>query len=115
MKKFWNEWIQPNKTQISLGVLILLTVFRIFLFLSTPLAGAGDPGSDDWNLLNHAWQLMQGNWLGSWQDNTLSYGIAFPFFVMLCNKLCIPFMMAVALLYIGSILFFLYIRELQPS
>mgnify|MGYP003372741723 CR=1 FL=1 len=29
MKKFWNEWIQPNKTQISLGVLILLTVFRI--------------------------------------------------------------------------------------
>ena len=42
MKKFWNEWIQPNKTQISLGVLILLTVFRIFLFLSTPLAGAGD-------------------------------------------------------------------------
>lgn len=116
MKKFWNEWIQPNKTQISLGVLILLTVFRIFLFLSTPLAGAGDPGSDDWNLLNHAWQLMQSNWLGSWQDNTLSYGIAFPFFVMLCNKLCIPFMMAVALLYIGSILFFLHSwKALLPS
>ena len=72
MKKFWNKWIQPNKTVLSAGLLISLTVFRIFLFLSTPLAGAGDIGGDDWNLLNHAWQMMQGNWLDNWQDNTLA-------------------------------------------
>lgn len=116
MKKIWNKWIQPNKTVLSAGLLISLTVFRIFLFLSTPLAGAGDIGGDDWNLLNHAWQMMQGNWLGNWQDNTLAYGVSFPFFIMLCNKLCIPYMMAVALLYIGSILFFLHSwKNLIPS
>lgn len=99
-----------------MGLFFLLTVFRIVLFLRMPLAGAADVTSDDWNLLNHAWQMQQGNWLGTLQDSTLSYGVSFPFFVFLCNKLCIPLMLGVAFLYIGSILYFLHAwKTLIPS
>lgn len=116
MKKFWHERIQPNQKPILLGLFLILTVFRVALFLRTPLAVSADAAGDDWNLLNHAWQMQNGNWLGAYQDATLSYGVAFPLFVMLCHKLCIPFMMGTALLYIGSILYFLYAwKVLIPS
>lgn len=116
MKHFYREYIRPRRRMLFTGLLILLTAVRFFLFLQTPLAGMALEDSDDWNLLWHAWNLEQGGWLGPRDGYTLSLGIAFPFFVLLCRKLCIPFMLGTALLYTGSILFFLRVwKPLFPS
>lgn len=116
MKKFWHTHIHPHKKPLLIGIFLILTLFRVFLFLRTPLAGSAEVTSDDWNLLQHAWTLQHGEWLGAYQDSTLSFGIAFPFFAALCNILCIPFMLGVAMLYIGSILYFLHSwKTLLPS
>ncbi|NCC42558.1 MAG: hypothetical protein EOM18_03025 [Clostridia bacterium] len=108
MKNFYNNVLRAHRRQIVIGIFFILTAIRFFLFLRTPLAGAADIGSDDWNLLWHSWQLGQGGWLGDYQNNPLAYGISFPFFLLVCSKLCIPYMFAVALIYTGSIVFFLY-------
>jgi hypothetical protein len=107
MKNFYNNWILPHRRHLLIGLLLVLTAFRMALFLRTPLAGAADAGSDDWNLISHAWQLLHGGWLGPLENNTLTFGLSFPAFLVLCQKLCIPFMFAVSLLYIGSIIYFL--------
>ena len=116
MKKFYSAFIRPHQRLLFTGLLVLFTVARVLLFLRTPLSGLADGGSDDWNLLQHAWQLGQGGWLGPYDDFTLSLGIAYPVFVLICNALCIPVMLAVAALYIGSILCFLTVwKPLFPS
>lgn len=112
MKHFYREYIRPRRQILFTGLLVLLTALRFFLFLQTPLAGMALEDSEDWNLLWHAWNLEQGGWLGAYNEYTLSLGIAFPFFVLLCRKLCIPFMLGTALLYTGSILVFL--RAFKP-
>lgn len=101
-------WKSLSKTrQIFCVLLILFTLFRIFLFLRTPLDAMGNTPHDDLLLLNHAQSLIQGNWLGDYNNTTLVKGISFPLFVAVCNWLCIPYMLGVAFLYIGSILLFL--------
>ena len=87
MKHFYREYIRPRRQILFTGLLVLLTALRFFLFLQTPLAGMALEDSEDWNLLWHAWNLEQGGWLGAYNEYTLSLGIAFPFFVLLCRKL----------------------------
>ena len=116
MKNFYTTFIRPHQRLLFTGLLVLFTVARVLLFLRIPLSGLADAGSDDWNLLQHAWQLEQGGWLGPYDDYTLSLGIAYPVFVTICNTLCIPVMLAVAAIYIGSILCFLAVwKPLFPS
>lgn len=107
MKTFYGKWIQPNSRQIMIGAMILLTALRIFLFVGTPLAGAAQPGDDDWNLVSRAWGMMQGEWFPA-SDTAMSFGVAFPLFLLICNMLSIPYMLAAGLLYIGSVLYFLH-------
>lgn len=116
MKNFYTTFIRPHQRLLFTGLLVLFTVARVLLFLRIPLSGLADAGSDDWNLLQHAWQLEQGGWLGPYDDYTLYLGIAYPVFVTICNTLCIPVMLAVAAIYIGSILCFLAVwKPLFPS
>lgn len=107
MKNFWKNQPLSRRNHLLLLLFILFTAFRIFLFLQTPLAGAAQPKGDDRTLIWHAWQLEQGGWLGAYQDSTLTLGMSFPIFLLVCRRLCLPFMLGIAILYIGSILFFL--------
>lgn len=116
MKNIYTTFIRPHRRLLFTGLLVLFTVIRILLFLRIPLSGLADSGSDDWNLLQHAWQLGQGGWLGPYDEHTLSLGISYPIFVMICNILSIPVMLAVAVIYIGSILCFLNVwKPMFPS
>lgn len=107
MKSLYEKWIRPNSRQIMLGIFLFLTVLRIFLFVRTPLAGAGKPGDDDWNLVSRAWGMLQGEWFPV-GDTAMSFGMAFPLFLLICNIFSVPYMLAAGLLYIGSALYFLH-------
>lgn len=107
MRVFYKKWIQPNSRRLIIGLFLLLTALRIFLFVRTPLAGAAQPGDDDWNFVSRTWGMMQGEWFPA-SDTAMSFGIAFPLFLLVCNALSIPYMLAAGLLYIGSVVYFLH-------
>lgn len=107
MQTFYRTCLFPRRKLLLSGFLILLTFFRWILFLRIPLNGVATPDSPDWNLLLHAESLSQGGWLGALDDSTLSLGISFPFFVLLCSRLCLPVLLGAGILYTGSILLFL--------
>ena len=67
-------------------LLPLLTLFRIFLFLRTPLDVMGNTPHDDLLLLTHAQSILEGNWLGTYCNTTLVKGVSFPLFVALCSR-----------------------------
>ena len=110
-------WKSMSRSRQLLWILLpLLTLFRIFLFLRTPLDVMGNTPHDDLLLLTHAQSILEGNWLGTYCNTTLVKGVSFPLFVALCSWLCIPYLLGLALLYIGSILVFLRaIRPLHPG
>lgn len=87
--------------------IIILTLFRIFLFLSIPLDAMGNTPHDDYLLLSHANSISQGNWLGEYNNRTLVKGISFPLFVAVCKWICIPYELGLAFFYIFSVLIFI--------
>ncbi|NCB92980.1 MAG: hypothetical protein EOM40_10550 [Clostridia bacterium] len=97
----------PKLQKIFWGLLIILTLFRIFLFQSIPLDAMANTPHDDLLLLTHAQSLLNGEWLGAYNNRTLVKGISFPVFVAVCKWLCIPYALGLALFYIFSILVFL--------
>lgn len=108
MMFFKNYWKSLSRGRQLLWILLpLLTLFRIFLFLRVPLDVMANTPHDDQLLLTHAQSILEGNWLGTYSNTTLVKGISFPLFVALCNWLCIPYLLGLAFLYIGSILLFL--------
>lgn len=96
-----------KKMKIYFGLLMILTLVRIFLFVSIPLDAMGNTPHDDLLLLTHADSISQGEWLGEYDHMTLVKGVSFPLFVAICKWLCIPYSLGLAFLYILSILVFL--------
>lgn len=117
MMFYKNYWKSLSGGRRLLWILLpLLTLFRICLFLRIPLDVMGNTPHDDQLLLTHAQSILEGNWLGAYSNTTLVKGVSFPLFVALCNWLCIPYLLGLALLYIGSILLFLQaIRPLSAG
>lgn len=105
-----------RQQKILIIVLAVFTLFRIFMFMSTPMFGLGDTEYDDLLLARHAQSLAAGRWLGSYSSSTLVKGISFPVFLAVCTKLFIPFLLAAGCTYILSIVSFVYaIKPAVPS
>lgn len=96
-----------RKQQLFWGAVLLLTFFRVALFLTIPLYALADAAHDDLLLVQHAQSLANGEWLGAYSNTTLVKGISFPLFLAVCNTLCIPYALGLAVFYIFSILVFL--------
>lgn len=86
---------------------IVLTFIRVFIALKMPLFIQAGAGFDDYLLFEYAKYLVRGDWLGPFGTRTLAKGISFPIFVALSYLLCIPYSLALILLYIFGIIIFL--------
>lgn len=98
--------IMNNKLLMS--ILVILTIFRIFLAMKIPLALQADAGYDDYLLINYASEMLKFNWLGDFDFLTLSKGSSFSVFIAINYILGIPYSFALIATYISSLIFFVY-------
>ena len=102
MVKIRSWFNEKRQGRILAGIIILATVFRIFLFARMPIDGLGDTLYDDLLLLRHGESMAGGNWLGDYTNLTLVKGIMFPAFIAFCNKFFIPYLLGMGLLYTAA-------------
>ncbi len=93
---------EKRQGRLLAAILILATLFRIFLFSRMPIDGLGDTLYDDLLLLQHGESMAGGNWLGDYGNLTLVKGIMFPAFIAFCNKFFIPYLLGMGLLYTAA-------------
>ena len=99
------EKIKKNKILL---LLVIFTMFRVFLAMKIPLSLQADAGYDDYLLVNYATELLKFNWLGDYSFVTLAKGCSFSIFLAINYILGIPYSFALITTYIASILFFVY-------
>lgn len=89
-------------------ILIFFTILRIFLITYIPIFLSTNMGYDDVLMVNQAESLIDGNWLGEYDDKTLTKGFFYPFFIATCNKLHIKYSVGSTILYVLASILFIY-------
>lgn len=95
-----------NKTLIVL--VVLLTLFRVWLAVKTPIDLRGERPNDDFLAARTGYSLSRLQWLGDYKGDTFSKGISFPIWLAVNHWLGIPFSLALILLHIFAIILLIY-------
>ena len=107
---------QRSKYDIWSVAILILTIFRLGLFMKYPYHVYGDLIYDDMYLLNAADSLLSGEWLGKYSYVTLIKGISYPLFLAISNLLCVPYSMFLGIFYlVSSAVFCATIKEIANS
>lgn len=106
MKKILNH-------KILFLVIICLTIFRIGLALKIPILASASETFDDGLLVRYAESIMSKQWLGVYDNLTLTKGISYSVFLVLCNFLCIPYALGLSMVNIGSA--FIFIKAISKT
>lgn len=97
------------KIQLSkrgLWVLLLgITFLKIAVSCGLPILAVYAP-HDDLLMAETAFHLLEGDWLGTYTENTLVKGIVHPLFLSAANVLGIPYLLLLTLLNLGACLVF---------
>lgn len=88
--------------------LILFTLLRILLITNIPIFLSTNMGYDDVLMVRQAEALIDGNWLGEYDDKTLTKGFFYPFFIATCNKLHIKYSIGSTVFYVLASILFIY-------
>ncbi len=100
---------------ISLCV-VLLTGIRVLLACRTPLISSMGSLYDDRLLLQYAYDIAQGNWLGAYSNLALTKNPGYGLFIAACYLLHIPYQLAYIALYaVACVVCCLAIRTFIPS
>ena len=79
---------------------VLFTLAYIAIAMHIPVSIYTNAGHDDALFLKNAYQLVQGNWLGSYNEMTLVKGMGFSLFLAVNAILGTPVTLLIALLYV---------------
>ena len=105
MNKLKSKIKQLSRAEkIIASVLILLTIFRIFLALKLPLHIQADAVYDDQLFIKYAKDLLAFNWLGSFDQLSLAKGCSFAIFLALNYFIGIPYSFSLITIYILSLI-----------
>lgn len=105
-KKIFEFFSSFSKTY---WLLILITLFRVYLAVKLPLYIRADAEYDDFLFVKYAASIIDGEWLGAFDASTLVKSASFPFFLATIYTLGIPYSFALISLYTAAILFFVYV------
>ena len=83
-------------------------LLKQFLVCDLPIMAVPKGTHDDWLMVHLADTLRSGQWLGEYNDLTLTKGMFFPLFLAVCNFLQISYLNAAALFYTVSCMVFVY-------
>ena len=89
-------------------ILVLLGAGKQFLVYNLPIMAVPKGIHDDWIMVHMADALRNGQWLGEYNDLTLTKGMFFPFYLAVINFLHLSYLNVTALLYTVSCMFFVY-------
>ena len=89
---------------ILIGIIVILTVFRIYLGINIPLFLQGDARYDDYLMVQYADSIVSGRWLGSYCNLTLVKTCAMSLMLALGYFGGISYSFLVTFLYILSVL-----------
>lgn len=106
--KFWkNQSIRRKEVSFFLAM-VLFGVLKEFLVYNLPIMAVPKGIHDDWIMVHMADALRKGQWLGEYNDLTLTKGMFFPFYLAVLNFLRLSYLSVSALLYTVSCMIFVY-------
>ena len=83
-------------------------VFKQFLIYNLPIMAVPKGIHDDWIMVHLAETLRNGQWLGEYNDLTLTKGMFFPLYLAVCNFFHLSYLNVTALCYTISCMLFVY-------
>lgn len=95
-----------------IGIALAMTLFRIFLGVNMLLIVRSEWKHDDGLVMCQAINILDGNWLGTWNQLTLTKGCIYPVFLAFCGKTGLPYLLVLYLLY--SVAAFLLVIAVKP-
>jgi hypothetical protein len=115
-----NALTQPKSEAVSRRYLwpgiIILSVLKLWLVNAQHLTAIGYAGYDDRLFLTISDYLLKGEWLGAYNNLTLSKGPFYPIWIALVYKLGIPLLLAQHLLYVTAcVIFMIAVKPLLRS
>lgn len=98
--------------KVLIIILILATIFRIWLAIKIPLYAQAGADFDDFLYTKYAVSHIKGDWLGEFEVKTLAKGASFSIFIAATYLSGIPYSVALISVYIlASIIFIIAIRK----
>ena len=89
-------------------ILVLLGAGKQFLVYNLPIMAVPRGIHDDWIMVHMADALRNGQWLGEYNDLTLTKGMFFPLYLAVINFLHLSYLNVTAILYTVSCMLFVY-------
>ncbi|MEH2955521.1 hypothetical protein VV089_21530 [Candidatus Merdisoma sp. JLR.KK011] len=83
-------------------------LFKQFLIYNLPIMAVPKGIHDDWIMVHLAETLRNGQWLGEYNDLTLTKGMFFPLYLAVCNFFHLSYLNVTALCYTISCMLFVY-------
>lgn len=106
--KFWkNQSIRRKEVSFFLAM-VLFGGLKEFLVYNLPIMAVPKGIHDDWIMVHMADALRGGQWLGEYNDLTLTKGMFFPLYLAVLNFLHLSYLSVSALLYTVSCMVFVY-------
>jgi len=102
-----------NRNWLWWAAAITLTFAKLWLTRGQGIFAIGNAGHDDLLFINLAHKLIQGEWLGPYNELTLSKGPFYPIFIAASYLTGIPLFLAQHLFYVFACAIF--VRALQPA
>lgn len=92
--------------------IIGIVMIKLLLVQTIPIFSMSPAASDDQLMVNLANSLIEGKWLGAYNDHTLVKGMFYPFFLAFNHFLGIPYLSALTLFYsFGCFIFVIAIKK----
>ncbi len=104
-------WKKLSLRQKELCFFLLMVFFggiKQFLVYNLPIMAVPKGIHDDWIMVHLADTLRNGQWLGEYNDLTLTKGMFFPLYLAVINFLHLSYLNVTALLYTVSCMIFVY-------
>ena len=103
-----SKWNMRKKEVLLLALFLGMGLLKQFLVCNLPLMAVPKGIHDDWIMVHLADTLRSGQWLGEYNDLTLTKGMFFPLYLAVCNFLHLSYLNATALFYTAGCLIFVY-------
>lgn len=103
-----SEWKIKKKTRVRLiiGILVILTLFRLYLGIKTPILLRGNFIHDDHLYVKYAASILSGEWLGSFSSFTLLKNVSPAVLLALGYALGISYSVSMTVGYILAVVLF---------
>ncbi len=105
---FWKNLSTRRKEVFFFLAMVLFGGLKEFLVYNLPIMAVPKGIHDDWIMVHLADALRSGQWLGEYNDLTLTKGMFFPLYLAVLNFLHLSYLTTSALLYTMSCMLFVY-------